>query len=324
MIRYTRFVLSFCLATGLAAGLAGCVTNPTTGRSQFNALSRDEEISMGTQAMPDLVQEYGGAVRDPNLQNYVTNIGRQLASVTEADNPTLPWEFTLLDSDVINAFAMPGGKVFISRGLAAKMTNEAQLAGVLGHEVGHVTARHINDAITRQQGVEVGAGLLGILAGAVSGGNQQERDQIASGIGTAVTVGGGVVLLRFSRDQEHEADSLGIRYMTKLNYNPIGQMQVMQILAGEAGGGAGSEWLATHPFPENRVERIKGMLAREYAFTQNNPQFQLYEERFRTQFLSKLALLDPPAHRSPRAFALGNPATWCAHCAAAAESTPIQ
>lgn len=324
MLRHARLVFALCLAASLAASLAGCTTNATTGRSQFNALSRDEEISMGTQAMPELVQEFGGSVRDPNLQNYVTTIGRQLASVTEADNPSLPWEFTLLDSDVINAFALPGGKVFVSRGLAAKMTNEAQLAGVLGHEVGHVTARHINDAIARQKGVEVGAGLLGILAGAAAGGNQQERDQIAAGIGTAVTVGGGVVLLRFSRDQEHEADSLGIRYMTKLNYNPIGQMQVMQILAREAGSGGGSEWLATHPFPENRVERIKGMLAREYAFTQNNPQFQLYEDRFRTQFLAKLALLAPPAHGSSRTFALGNPATWCAHCAAAAEATPTQ
>lgn len=300
--------------------VAACSTNPTTGRRQFDALSREQEISLGSQAMPELIEEYGGAVRDPQLQSYVTNIGRQLAAVTEADYPTLPWEFTLLDSDVINAFALPGGKVFVSRGLAAKMTNEAQLAGVLGHEVGHVTARHINDAVARQTGLSIGAGLLGVLAGAAAGSNAKDREEIAAGVGTAVSIGGGVVLLRYGREQEYEADSLGMRYMTKIGYNPIGQMQVMQILAREAGGGGQPEWLATHPFPENRVTRIQGMLAGEYKYTQNNPQYQTHEQRFRDTFLRRVAQLDPPAHRGVRAFALGDPTTWCAHCTAAAES----
>src|SRR5205823_502333 len=115
-----------------------------------------QEVQMGAEAMPELTKQYGGKVANTDLQTYVTGVGRKLAATTEADNPALPWEFTLLNSDVINAFALPGGKVFLTTGLAKRMTNEAQMAGVLGHECGHVTARHINDKITREMGAQLG------------------------------------------------------------------------------------------------------------------------------------------------------------------------
>ena len=110
---------------GLASTMTGCETNAATGRPQYLRYNRDEEIQLGSEATPELTKEYGGKVANPELQAYVTGIGQRLSQQTEADNPTLPWEFTLLDSDVINAFALPGGKVFFSRGLAEKMTNEA-------------------------------------------------------------------------------------------------------------------------------------------------------------------------------------------------------
>lgn len=292
---------------GCAAVVGACRTNPTTGRSQFQALSRDQEIALGVQASPQMTSEFGGKVSDAQLQAYVEGIGRALAARTEADNPKLPWEFTLLDSDVINAFALPGGKVFITRGLAERLTNEAQMAGVLGHEVGHVTARHINDRMAGQMGV----GVLAVIAGAAA--NSEAVSDAAAQLGN-------IALLSYSRDEEHESDLLGMRYMSRLNYDPRGQMEVMQILAAASKGPRPPEFLSTHPYPEDRVKRIGSLLAGEFKATQNNPQYGLYPERYQP-ILARLKALPPARHRAmnggPEGVALGAPGSWCLHCAAA-------
>lgn len=264
----------------LSIWLGACSTNPTTGRSQLNMLSRSDEIKMGTDSKPEMLKEYGGEVKNPEARAYVSNLGHQLAAQTEADNPGLPWEFTLLDSDVINAFALPGGKVFVSKGLAEKMTNEAQMAGVLGHEIGHVTARHINEKVTRQTGASVG---LSVISAVIGGGG----DAITGLAGQAVQI----TLLSYDRDQESEADSLGMRYMVKCYYNPIGQLQVMEILKKEAGTSNSPEFLQTHPIPETRIKRIQQIIDTDYKYTQNNPQYKLNAEQFKTQFLPKLAAM---------------------------------
>lgn len=268
-----------CALPLLCLGLGACSTNPTTGRSQLNMLSRDDEIKMGIESQPEMLKEYGGAVPNADARAYVTNLGKQLAAQTEGENPSLPWEFTLLNSEVINAFALPGGKVFVSKGLAIKMTNEAQMAGVLGHEIGHVTARHINEKITRQTGASLGLSVIG----AVIGGG----DAITGLAGQAVQV----TLLSFDRDQESEADSLGMRYMVKCFYNPIGQLQVMEILKKEAGTPNQPEFLLTHPIPDTRIKRIQQIIDTDYKYTQNNPQYKLNAEQFKTQFLPKLAAM---------------------------------
>jgi len=263
----------------------GCSVNPATGRSQLNMMSTQDEIALGTQAMPTLITEYGGEVADKTLREYVTRVGMHLAKQTEADNPDLPWEFTLLDSDVINAFALPGGKVFISLGLMAEMSNEAQLAGVLGHEIGHVTARHINDRMVQEAGVSVFASIL------TSATKESDYSEM---VGLVVGVGGTGFILKYSRSQESESDTLGIRYMTRAGYDPIGQLQVMQILESaqeEAGGAGAPEWLSTHPYPTTRIDDINHLLASDYASTQNNPEYQLYEDRFQRTASQKLATL---------------------------------
>lgn len=270
-----------CVVLAFASmGLGACSTNPTTGRSQLNLLSHDDEVKLGTEARPQMIKEYGGEVKNVDLRNYVIEIGNKLAAQTEADNPKLPWEFALLDSDVINAFAIPGGKVFVSRGLAAKMTNEAQLAGVLGHEIGHVTARHINEKMTRSSIANAGLGILGVAIG--SGG-----DAVAGLAGQAVQLS----LLSYDRGQESEADELGMRYMTKVGYNPVGQMQVMQILKAASGGGKQPEFMSTHPLPETRIKRTQQLLDTTYKYTQNNPAFKTGEAEFKARFLSKLAAI---------------------------------
>lgn len=276
-----RVLFVRCAAAAMiSVWLGACSTNPTTGRSQLNMLSRSDEIKMGTDSKPEMLKEYGGEVKNAEARAYVSNLGHQLAAQTEADNPGLPWEFTLLDSDVINAFALPGGKVFVSKGLAEKMSNEAQLAGVLGHEIGHVTARHINEKITRQTGASVGLTVIGAVIG---GGG----DAITGLAGQAVQI----TLLSYDRDQESEADALGMRYMVKCYYNPIGQLQVMEILKKEAGTSNSPEFLQTHPIPETRIKRIQQIIDTDYKYTQNNPQYKLNAEQFKTQFLPKLAAM---------------------------------
>lgn len=247
--------------------LTGCSKNVATGRLQFDSMSTEKEIALGTEAKPELVQEYGGEVQSPQVKAYVDRVGRSLAQYTEADGPGLPWEFIVLDSDVINAFALPGGKVFISRGLLERFDNEAQVAGVLGHEIGHVTAQHTDERITQATGINIVAQGVGIAS---------NSELIAQVVG----IGGQGYLLKFNRDQESEADILGVRYMVKAGYDPRGMLEVLEVLREASAGGQQPEFLATHPHPETRLKTVTRLLNGEYQYTQNNPQFQEYADRF--------------------------------------------
>lgn len=301
-----RFLLA--LAIVAAPFLTGCVTNEATGKKQFNFLSRQDEIALGKEAGPELTTSYGGAVPSPALDAYVTGVGMKLVATTEGDYRTLPWKFTLLNSDVINAFALPGGQVFISRALAEQFESEAELAGVLGHEIGHVTAEHGDRAVARQVGLTALAVGASILAG------DDQNMQIATG---AVITGAGVYALSFSREQENEADGLGMRYMVAAGYDPVGMLRVMQVLAKASEGNSQWEILSTHPDPKSRIKAIEKRINGKYAATQGNPQYGMYEARFQTDFLAPIKRL-PPAPKSPQArLDLSAPQTWCAHCAQA-------
>jgi predicted Zn-dependent protease len=285
-------------------GLTGCATNPATGESQIQYLSAQEEVRIGEEAAPQFVDQYGGEVPSEPVRRYVSNLGQQLAQVSE--RPDLPWEFHVLNSPVINAFALPGGKVFITRGLLSKMTNEAQLAGVLGHEVGHVTAKHINDRMVSQLTIQLAALGLGV-AGEVT-----DEDWLKI-LGVGTSVGGGVFLLKFSRDDENQADKLGIRYMTALGYNPRGQVQVMNILKEASGGGGGPEFLATHPLPQTRIEKLTDYIAENFPAADQSEQYRYGEQAFEQNVLAPLRDLPPaPAPKTPPQSA----ATGCVGCGA--------
>lgn len=283
-----RFVLPL-VALLLAPALTGCVTNAATGKSQFNSLSRDEEIAMGTEAQTEIIPQYGGAVDDPALQAYVTEVGMKMVPYVEGDYGSLPWEFTLLDTEVINAFALPGGKVFLTRGLASKLSSEAEMAGVLGHEIGHVTAEHADKRITNQ------LIFTGVLIGASVGAGFSDDGWIQAGVPLLVGVGGQGFLLKFGRGEEYESDTLGIRYMTKAGYNPEGQVRVMQVLA-DASQGAGRqpEFLSTHPYPESRVKRAEEIIRKDYPQTIDNPQYILGQQEYERRMLEPLSKLPPP------------------------------
>lgn len=332
-----------CVAGVVAAAwAAGCSTNKTTGRSQFAMLSPEEEKAIGQSEGPKLTQEFGGESPNPQLRAYITEVGMKLKDQTEEDGPQRVWVFTLLNSDVINAFALPGERVFMSQGLADQMTNEAQLAGVLGHEIGHVMARHTSERMGHATGANILAGAASVIAGATI-----KDPTLAGAVPQIVGAGGQVVTLKFSRDQESEADSLGMRYMTKAFYNPRGQLQVMEILKRESGSSGGStEMLATHPLPETRIERVQKELDTLYAFTQSGPEaskYQFFPERFKERYLNiraaerktsptpAAAPANPakPAQKSKTgalpvdgqgrtraiaAFVLEDPTTWCSIC----------
>lgn len=288
MPRITRRLTRSLAAATLLVGstlLGACSTNPATGRSQLNLLSRTEEIQIGQEAAPELTIAYGGEVPSQELQAYVTQIGMDLAAQTEADFPSLPWSFTFLNTDVINAFALPGGQVFITRGLVERMDNEAQLAGVLGHEIAHVTARHANNRLSRQLGLSVAAAIGGAVIG-----DDEDMQLLVNGLVT----GAGVYALTFDRGQESESDLLGMRYMVKAGYDPAAHLRVMQILAEASEGPRQPEWLSTHPLPETRIEQIQELLSDEFQPFVNSPEYNLYRERFQSTMLSGLSALAPP------------------------------
>lgn len=292
----------------LVPALAACSNNPTTGRSQLNLLSRSEEIAIGEEAKGQVATEYGGRLANESVQAYLSEIGMKMAAETEGENPTLPWEFTLLDSEVVNAFALPGGKTFITRGLVEMLSDEAELAFIMGHEIGHVTARHQNEQISRQLGASLVVASIGVAAG------QSENGIVQQAVPAMIGGAGGLYLLRFGRNQELEADRLGMRYMTRVGYDPEAARTGMGVLQGLADGAAREpEFLSTHPYPESRIEEINERLEKQYHNEVADPSYERYAGRYESRMLRPLAL-SWPAPAGGR-FALAETAVWCGLCA---------
>lgn len=269
--------------------LAGCSTNAATGRSQFLPLSWEEELEIGAQAAPEFIEQSGGELPDQRVVNYISDLGARLAAQSEM--PDIDWEFHVLDSQVINAFALPGGKVFMSRGLIQKMDNEAQLAGVLGHEIGHVTARHGNERMGKAM---LAQGLI-LAVGVGSAVSDSEWMQML-GVGTAA--GGQLFLLKYSRSNELEADALGVRYMSKLGYNPVGQVQVMEILREASGGSSQPEWLSTHPASDTRISALEAIITKDYPRYNDPSYYNMGFDSFKQNVLTPLSKLPPAKHGS--------------------------
>jgi len=200
------------LVTGLL--LTACATNPVTGGSDFVLMSEDEEIRLGRQYSTEVLQKTP-AYRNPALEELVQRIGKQLA--THSHRPNLDYQFTIVDSTSVNAFALPGGYIFITRGMLAYLNSEAELAAVLGHEIGHVTARHS----VRQQSTAAVTGILGAVLAASTGIN---------GAGSLTDMAGTAIVRGYGREHELEADRLGAEYLAKSGYDPAAMLEVVGIL----------------------------------------------------------------------------------------------
>jgi predicted Zn-dependent protease len=227
---------------------AGCAVNPATGKHQLALVSQSQEIGMGKEAAAEVAQSVG-IYADARLNRYVAEVGHRLAAASE--RPDLPWSFQVVDDAAVNAFALPGGPVFVTRGLLAHLENEAQLATVIGHEIGHVTAKHAVSRISKAELAQLGLGVGMIFS------------DTARQLGQAELAAMQVLFLKFSRDDENQADELGLRYAYRTKYDVREMPEVFATLKRVSDEGQGSrvpEWLATHPDPENRVEKTEARL----------------------------------------------------------------
>src|SRR5688572_18618195 len=238
--------MNVVLATSL---LAACATNPVTGRREISLVSEGQEIQMGQEAARQVEQSLG-LVKDEQLQAYVRRIGTQLAR--QSERPQLPWRFGVIDDPTPNAFALPGGPVYITRGLMNLMDSEAELASVLGHEIGHITARHSAQQITKSQ-----LGQIGLLAVIIA------KPELAQ-FGDALSTGMQLLFLKYGRDAERQADELGFKYALNDNYDVSEMDDVFLALqrVGEAEGRSGiPAWASTHPDPGERAQTVQQRVA---------------------------------------------------------------
>ena len=264
-----RLLFALCFVTALLPGCA-TVQNPVTGKAERTVMDERSEIAEGAKAHPQILAEFG-EYKNPQVQAYVNEVGQRLAKASH--RPDLDWHFTVLDSPDVNAFALPGGYVYVTRGIMAYMHSEADLAGVIGHEIGHVSARHGSQRATRQQTASIGvlaATLLGVvleaggLPGAASAASQASQG-LAAGY-----------VAKYSRGQESQADKLGAEYLSRVNYDPHNMVDVIKVLEnqerfaadqarteGRAPRQGGSDWLASHPSNEQRLRDIT-QIANQY------------------------------------------------------------
>jgi predicted Zn-dependent protease len=235
-------------AWALLVVAAACAVNPATGRRELMLVSESQEIQMGRDADPSITASYG-LVDKPELQAYVSRLGNELARVSERTE--LPWSFKVVDDPIVNAFALPGGFIYVTRGILAHFDSEAELAGVLGHEIGHVTARHSASQMSRQQLQQIG-----LVAGMVV----SERFRQYGGLAMQAVQ---LMNLSYSRGDESEADRLGLRYIAREGYDADAMIGVFQMLGSVSGGGGNRlpEWQMTHPLPENREAAIREEIA---------------------------------------------------------------
>jgi predicted Zn-dependent protease len=234
----------YVLLAALVATLS-CATNPATGQRQLSFISEEREIAMGQENDAEIRKEMG-SYDDRALQEYVTTVGLKLAMNSE--RPNLPWHFTVVDTPAINAFALPGGYIYITRGILAYLDDESQMAGVLGHEIGHVTARH---SVNQQSKSTLAQ--IGIIGGAIFAPGGAQAAQAAS-------TGFGLLFLKYGRDDEAQADQLGVRYTARAGWDPAGIPRMLTTLGRveEASDSKGvPNWLATHPPADDRVQRVQ-------------------------------------------------------------------
>jgi beta-barrel assembly-enhancing protease len=225
--------------------------NPITGETQHISITPEQEIALGLQAAPEMESEFGGEDASANDQAVVEQIGNNILQGSSAASSPYQFDFHLLaDPQTINAFALPGGQVFITRALYDKLQTEGELAGVLGHEIGHVIARHSAEQIAKTQLTEGLTGAAVIAAYDPNNPSSAQSAQIAALIGQLVT-------LKFSRDDELEADKFGVCFMNEAGYDPNEMVSVMQILEASATGNQPPEFFSTHPNPANRIQQIQ-------------------------------------------------------------------
>ena len=248
-----RLLIAALIAVGALVSYFGSTTlNPLTGEKQRVAMQPEQEIALGLKSAPELAAQMGGLSQNVQARALVQRIGTKLARESIAAKSPYRFAFYVLgDRRTINAFALPGGPVFITEGLLGLLKGEAEVAAVLGHEIGHVIARHSSERLAKEQLTR------GLIGAAVVGTGDYSTAQIGQLVG-------GMINMRYGREDELESDALGIRIMAEGGYDPRAMIRVMEVLAKASGGSRQPEFFSTHPAPENRAARIKEAIARQF------------------------------------------------------------
>ena len=258
-----RFSFLTCsLSLALLSGCGSQIVNPVSGETEYSVMTESAEVNEGRKAHQQVLQEYG-VVDNSALQNYVNALGQKLAA--ESHRNQLEWHFTVLDSPEINAFALPGGYVYVTRGIMAYMESEADLAGVIGHEIGHVTARHGAQRATSQQKAGIGILAASVLGAVLESQGVSGAGRLATDVSQTVAAG---LIASYGREQELQADSLGAEYLARIRYNPRNMVDVIRVLKNQelfaedlarAEGRLApqkGDWLASHPSNDQRLDII--------------------------------------------------------------------
>ena len=250
-----RFIAALVLvAFALITYFGSSTFNDVTGETQYINITEEQEITLGLQAAPEMMAEFGGLDPSSEAQAYVDEVGNQLVRQSAAANTDYPFEFHLLaDTETINAFALPGGQVFITAALYDQLQTEGQLAGVLAHEIAHVVGRHGAEHIAKAQLTEGLTGAAVVAAYDPDNPNSQYAVQMAQVVGQLVT-------LKYGREDELEADRLGVQFMAEAGYDPTALIGVMEILAQASAGNQQPEFFSTHPDPGNRIGQIEALI----------------------------------------------------------------
>ena len=241
---------SLFIITGfLFSIVAGCAVNPITGQDQFMLVPESEELEIGQSYAPEIEKQMGGRIPNEAIQAYIDSVGQRVAHVSH--RPNIQYHFAALDHKTINAFALPGGYVFITKGMLEKLNSESELAGVLAHETTHIVARHASAAMSRQIGIQL---LLAAVASSTNSGAAMQAADVAQQI----------IGLQFSKENEREADLVGMQYMVDAGYDPRGMVETMQMLERENESGP-IDFLSSHPSPQNRITYLTGRIESKYS-----------------------------------------------------------
>ncbi|MGE0191747.1 MAG: M48 family metalloprotease [Planctomycetota bacterium] len=255
------------LAIPLVTFLKNCEENPYTGRRQSISMTQEQEIQLGLQAAPEMIQQHRGLHPDPRVREVVELIGQRIVRANGLDQTPYRWQFhALADANVVNAFALPGGQVFITdalmRALAEDGEPEPRIAGVLGHEIGHVIGRHGAERMSKMQLMQGVTGAVLVATYDPDNASSQQQAMMAMMVGQLIN-------MKWGRDQELESDTLGVGYMIKAGYHPEALIDVMNTLDRTAGKGRPPEFMSTHPSGEHRREEIRNAIEKWVA--QNGP-----------------------------------------------------
>jgi len=263
-LRLLILSLALCLCTG-------CAVNPITGEEELMFISENQDIEIGQKYVPEIEKQLGGKIDNPSLQNYIDSVGQRIARISH--RPSWEYHFTAVEHKMVNAVALPGGHVFVTKGMLEKLTTEAQLAALLAHEIVHITARHSSAAISREMGLSF------VLFGLSAAGANIPQDAARAAALTLQLIG-----LKYSREQERMADVAGLDYMVVAGYNPYGAVELMQMLE-DQDKVRPVEFLSSHPSPENRIISLNARIQTRYADSEG---LRIGKDAYRTSVLDHL------------------------------------